>query len=335
MVQYLVSLDSEGVAPPTSPLETFALDVLVGLSERRKAIPSIYHYDDEGSRLFNQITKSPEYYLTQCELDSLSRNKERIVSLAGESAINLIEFGPGDGSKTSLLIEELLSRRIEFQYVPIDISRAALEGLLSTFGSRFPDVEVQGLVADYFSGIRWLNQRFQRRNIVLFLGSNIGNLDRGRARLFLRNLWMGLNDGDVVVIGFDMKKEIRRMLKAYNDAGGVTAAFNLNILHRINRELGGAFDVSQFEFFNTYDVITGAVESYLISLAEQVVSIDMVGRSFPFRKWEPIHTEYSYKYHEADIESLAVDTGYLVEEHLYDDRKYFVDSIWTVRKAAK
>lgn len=333
MVQYIVSLESEGVAPLISQRDAFALDILVGLTEPRKAIPSIYHYDAEGSQLFNQITQQPEYYLTRCELDTLARNKDRLADLVGPGPVNLIEFGPGDGTKTSLLIEHLVQKGTEFQYVPIDISRSALEELIGIFGSRFPDVEVQGLVADYFSGIKWLNQGFQRRNVVLFLGSNIGNLDRGQARLFLRNLWMGLNDGDIAIIGFDLKKDIKQLLKAYNDAAGVTAEFNLNLLRRINRELGGNFDTSKFQFFGTYDVVTGAIESYLISLVEQEVYVKEVGRSFDFGRWEPIHTEYSYKYHEADIESLAADTGYQLEEHLYDSQRHFIDSVWRVRKS--
>lgn len=334
MVQYIVSFESEGAAPVNSQRETFALDVLVGLSDERKAIPSIYHYDAKGSRLFNRITELPEYYLTRSELDTLEQNKDRIVALADEGPINLIEFGPGDGSKTSLLIEPLVKKQAEFTYVPIDISESALNDLIATFGQRFPKVEVHGLAADYFAGIKWINQRFKRRNVVLFLGSNIGNLDRGQARLFLRNLWMGLNDGDLVVIGFDLKKDIAQLLRAYNDSEGVTAQFNLNVLTRINNELGGNFNVDQFHFFGTYDVFSGAIESYLVSQIEQDVHIEAVGRSFHFDQWEPIHTEYSYKYLESDIASLASDTGFQVQENLYDARKFFVDSIWQVCKTS-
>ena len=168
--------------------------------------------------------------------------------------------------------------------------------------------------------------------MVLFLGSNIGNFDHNEARFFLRNLWINLNDGDLVLIGFDLKKEINLLLKAYNDSTGITARFNLNLLERINRELGGEFDISKFRFFSTYEVYSGAIESYLVSLVEQEIPIKDIGRSFYFRSWEAIHTEYSYKYHISDIEGLAAETGYRVKEHLFDSRRYFVDSIWEVKK---
>jgi dimethylhistidine N-methyltransferase len=305
------------------------------LSERRKSIPSIYHYDAEGSRLFKAITELPEYYLTRCEIDTLDRNKERIADYADGGPLNLIEFGPGDGSKARLLIQYLVKRNVDFQYVPIDISGAALETLVGDFAQHFPSVEVNCLVADYFSGIKWLNHHHRRRNLVLFLGSNIGNFNQGQARMFLRNLWISLNSGDVVLIGFDLKKEIDLLLKAYNDSAGITAEFNLNVLRRMNRELSAEFDVSKFRFLGTYDVFSGAVESYLISHDEQDVPIEAVGRSFRFRRWEPIHTEYSYKYYESDIENLAVETGYVVKDHLYDSHRYFVDSVWEVKKAGQ
>ena len=312
--------------------EKFALDILVGLSRTRKEIPSIYHYDAEGSRLFNRITELSEYYPTKCEIDVLRRHQDRIAELFGPGPINLIEFGPGDGSKTKILIEKLLSTSVDFRYVPIDISRAALDELVEDFSPQFPGVEISGLVADYFEGLKWLNHRYHNRNIILFMGSNIGNFSSEQAHLFLRNLWMNLNAGDIVVIGFDLKKDIDVLLKAYNDSEGVTAEFNLNLLRRINRELGGKFDLDNFKFQGIYQLFTGAVESYLISLKDQDVYIGQLDRSFHFDKWEPIHTEYSYKYDESDIERLARDTGYKLLENLYDSKSYFVDSIWQVHK---
>jgi dimethylhistidine N-methyltransferase len=312
--------------------EAFALAVLVGLSEARKSIPTIYHYDAEGSRLFDRITQLPEYYPTRCELEILKRNKTKIAGHAGAAPFNLVEFGPGDGSKTRIIIEELLKQNAEFQYVPIDISRTALEALIEDYRGRYTDLVINGLVCDYFEGVKWLRNNSHRLNFVLFLGSNIGNFNHHDARLFLRNLWNWLNNNDHLLIGFDLKKDIDLLEQAYNDSEGVTAEFNINMLRRINSELGGQFDTSKFRHFGAYDVFTGAMESYLVSLVAQDVFIGEVGRSFHFDAWEPIHVEYSYKYHEADIDSLAADTGFAVIEHLLDDKRFFTDSVWQVRK---
>ncbi len=313
-------------------LEEFAIDVLVGLSEINKKLPSKYLYDAEGSRLFKEITGLKEYYPTECERETLENNKDRIVSHMADEAFNLVEFGSGDGQKTSLLLEHFLKLDLDFQYAPIDISQSVMVELFDDLDQKFPSLQVEGIVSEYFSGIRWLNNRSDRKNLVLFLGSNIGNFSHAEARIFLRNLWSCLNNGDLVLVGFDLKKDIEMLLKAYNDSEGVTAKFNINILTRINRELGGQFDLSKFRHFGTYDVFTGAMESYLVSLERQEVFVEEIGRSFSFRPWEPIHVEYSYKYLQSDIEILAKETGFKVREHLYDSKKYFIDSIWEVKK---
>lgn len=332
MTQIIHKLDSTSLSSEESDKDKFALDILVGLSETRKSIPSIYHYDVAGSILFNQITEASEYYPTNCEKETLETNVQRIAGYADNAPFNLVEFGPGDGSKTKILLDYFLKHNFDFQYMPLDISESALEGILDNYKAAYPNLEINGLVADYFSGVNWLKNRYNRKNLILFLGSNIGNFNYGQTRLFLRNLWNCLNDGDIVIIGFDLKKDIELLLKAYNDSEGVTAEFNLNLLRRINRELGGEFDLTKFRHFGTYDVFSGAMESYLVSLLDQDVVIKEIGRSFHFDAWEPIHTEYSYKYHESDIYSLAKDTGFVVRENMYDSKKYFTDSVWEVHK---
>lgn len=315
--------------------QTFALDVLVGLSEPRKQISSKYFYDAEGSRLFQLITDLPEYYLTRCEAEILENEKSQIAGLLAGSAWNIAELGPGDGRKTNILLQHLLEADINVRYVPIDISEAAMEVLTTSLGTRMPQLEVQGLVSDYFNGLKWLtklNEQDHRRNFVLFLGSNIGNFNGARARFFLRSLWSALNPDDYVLVGFDLKKDIDFMLKAYNDSKGITAEFNLNLLRRINRELGGNFDLSRFRHFANYDVFSGAMESYLVSREQQSVLIEEIGQTFKFNPWEPIHTEYSYKFLNRDIEALAAETGFVIEKRLYDRRRFFTDSIWRVQK---
>jgi L-histidine N-alpha-methyltransferase len=314
-------------------LEAFSLDVLVGLSEPRKTIPSRYMYDEAGSRLFQRITELPEYYLTGCELEILKTAAGPIGTFVQDTPFNLVEFGAGHELKPSVLIESFLGHGLDFRYVPIDISRTALEELVARLDGRFPGLRQHGVVSEYFNGMRWLAGRDARRNLVLFLGSNIGNFNRAQARVFLRNLWNSLNDGDFVLIGFDLKKDIERLLSAYNDSAGVTAEFNLNVLRRINRELGGNFDPARFRHFGTYDVFSGAMESYLVSTDPQEVFVERIGRSFVFHAWEPIHTEYSYKYLESDIPELARDTGFALCRNFFDSRHWFVDSLWQVQKA--
>jgi uncharacterized SAM-dependent methyltransferase len=228
--------------------------------------------------------------------------------------------------------EHFAKAGLAFQYVPIDISESAMGELVNSLEKLIPQLQVNGLVTDYFNGLKWLNHRYRRKNLVLFLGSSIGNFTHRGACFFLRNLWNCLNHDDSVMIGFDMKKDIDLLLRAYNDSEGVTREFNLNLLHRINRELGGRFDAGKFRYFGTYNVFSGAMESYLVSQERQTVFIEAIGRSFLFEPWEPLHTEYSYKYLASDIDQLAEETGFEVHEHIYDSKSYFVDSIWRVQK---
>jgi L-histidine Nalpha-methyltransferase len=330
-------LDDKDLSGLLGLKQTFALDVLVGLSERKKTISSKYFYDEEGSKLFQQIMHLPEYYLTRCEFEILEKSGPAISEFVANEKWNLVELGPGDGLKTNLLLMQFLREQVDFQYVPIDISESALQNLVNNLQNQIPRLEVRGLVSDYFSGLKWLNKLNSpdRKNFVLFLGSNIGNFNYSRARVFLRSLWNSLNHGDLVLIGFDLKKDIDLMLAAYNDSQGITEKFNLNLLNRINRELGGNFDVSRFQHFANYDVFSGAMESYLVSQAEQKVFIEEIGQTFYFEPWEPIHTEYSYKFLQSDIESLAAETGYLVENEFQDSNRYFSDCIWRVYKPGK
>lgn len=310
----------------------FLIDVLNGLSSKPKKLNSRYFYDEHGSKLFQKITELPEYYLTNCEFDIIERHKDAFGQLMTGVPFNLIELGPGEGQKTEILIEHFLKKKLEFRYIPIDISEAAMKSLIELLTEKYSDLETEGLVAEYFDGLNWLSNTSLRKSLVLFLGSNLGNFDKSSAKDFLRNLWNALNEGDYAVIGFDLKKDIDLMLKAYNDSQGVTRDFNLNLLRRINRELGGDFDLNKFHFYASYDVFTGAMESYLVSKEKQNVFIKEIGQNFAFEAWEPIHTEFSYKYLESDIEELATETGFAIEKQLCDSKQYFVDSIWRVQK---
>lgn len=315
--------------------QEFALDVLLGLSQSPKTVSSKYLYDAEGDRLFKQIMELPEYYLTRCELEIMQNHKDEIADLIGGDPFNLVELGPGDGHKTEILLEHFLERGLDFRYVPIDISEAAVQGLVGGLAENCPHLIIEGLVAEYFDGLEWLSNLNEQHNVVLFLGSNIGNFNHSEARVFLYSLWNDFNDGDHILIGFDLKKDTPQLVRAYNDSQGITAQFNLNLLRRINRELGGNFNLDQFQYYSSYNVLSGAVESYLVSCNKQVVYIETLNQSFCFQAWEPLHTEYSYKFLESDISLLAEETGFNIVNQLCDSKQYFTDSLWQVRKVQR
>jgi len=317
----------------TAPDREFALDVLCGLSETIKRLPSRYFYDETGSRLFKRIMELPEYYLSRCGAEILETNKHVICEYLDDDPFNVIELGAGDGTKTIILLREFMRRGLDYEYFPIDISPSAMEELIDRMNAQLPAIKGCGIISEYFEGIRLMSRMNSRRNFVLFLGSNIGNFNYDQAKLFLRNLWQSLNHNDYVLIAFDLKKDIDLLLKAYNDAQGVTREFNLNLLARINRELGGNFNVSKFKHYGTYNVLSGAMESFLVSTEKQSVFIRKLSKSFSFDAWEPIHTEYSYKYSEDDIRQLAESTGFAICGQLFDSKRYFAQSIWKVDKS--
>ncbi len=326
-----------GVLKPDIPQSfgrTFALDVLEGLSQRPKRIDPVYLYDEKGSKLFQQITTLNEYYLTQCEHEILTLHMEEISQSLARQAFNLIELGAGDGRKTVLLIEHLIRKNLDFEYITLDISPESINDLSFMLEEMFPSarLKVTGIIAEYFDGLKWLAERSSSRNLILFLGSNIGNFEYPKAQKFLRHLWDCLKPDDQLLVGFDLKKDFEILNNAYNDSGGITREFHLNLLDRINRELDGDFDREKFLYYSGYDVITGAVESYLVSKERQEVFIRKLNKIFPFEAWEPIHTESSYKYLESEIACLAAETGFQVEKDFFDSRRFFVDSLWRVKK---
>ena len=319
-----------------SGTDEFAVDVLVGLSEQPKRLNSRWLYDDLGSDLFARIMNADAYYPTRTEREVFdTRGDELLAPISGP--INLVDLGAGNGLKTERLITRLRARDVRLRYVPIDISEGAMQGVTERLAERFGDpaesgVEIAGLVSDYVDGLRFISGISERTSVALFLGSNIGNFNRSQARGFLRRLWDALSPGDYLLIGFDMKKDIEVLLRAYNDDEGLTREFNLNLLDRINRELGADFDREKFRHYGTYNVVSGAMESYLVSLERQTVYIDQLKSAFEFHPWEPIHTEYSYKYLASDIEELASFTGYEIVTRAYDPKGWFCDSLWRVVK---
>ena len=312
--------------------EQFAFDVLMGFSAKAKYLPSKYFYDEKGSNLFEQITNLEEYYPTRCEYEILQKIGPQVSATFRGETFDIVELGAGDGRKTTLLLSSLLEAGNEFSYIPVDISESAVAGLCNTLAKTYPDLQTHGIVGEYFDGLRYMENRSRNRKLVLFLGSNIGNFDFSNALVFLRMVWRCLNAGDLLLVGFDLKKEIEVLLRAYNDARGVTREFNLNVLKRINDELRGDFDLENFAHHGLYNPKRGAMESYLISLTRQEVYIGELEKTFFFDDYEPLHLEFSYKYLISDIERMAEDTGFLVQNIWQDARNWFADTLWQVRK---
>jgi uncharacterized SAM-dependent methyltransferase len=315
------------------------------LSSTPKQLSSRYFYDDEGSRLFMEIMKLPEYYPTRAELKIFTEQKADICDAfterrhpcpqPGEEAdkdvrvpIDLIELGAGDGTKTAVLIEHLLATGVDFTYQPIDISQEANDALEARFKDKFPDLRIDPHTGDYFKVLGSLKSDNGRRKVIMFLGSNIGNFLRDNAVAFFGSLREVMTENDRLFVGFDMQKDPRTIVAAYDDKQGVTSAFNLNLLARINRELGGDFDLDKFSHYAQYRPMECAARSFLISREKQTVTIKALNRSFGFDQWEPIFMEISQKYTHAMIDELSGDGGFEIAREFYNGDDFYIDSLW-------
>jgi len=312
--------------------DTFAEDILKGLSSEPKFLSSKYFYDDEGSRLFQQIMDLPEYYLTRSEFEIFSTKTKEIFEAFTQNSkeFDLIELGAGDGTKTAVLIDYFLKQDADFTYSPIDISQEAVDILTAKFKNEFPDLKMNAKTGDYFRILETLKTQSKRPKILMFLGSNIGNFSREDSISFFKHLHEVMNNGDLLFTGFDLQKDPRVILAAYDDAQGVTAEFNINLLRRINRELGADFDLEKFSHYAIYRPNECAARSFLISREEQNVSIKALNQTFHFKAWEPIFMEISQKYSLEMIEDLATISGFEVSENFFDSKQFFVDSLWKV-----
>lgn len=318
------------VDPYISYLEKFRLDVLSGLSSSPKRLSSKYFYDKKGDELFQRIMACPEYYLTRCELDIFQNQTGELAALLSNGSsqpFDLIELGVGDGIKTAYLLNELVQTKANFNYFPIDISANILSELETNL-SYLESLNITPLQGEYLDMLKEASRISDNRKVVLFLGSNIGNMDMNDAKCFCQEVRNLLRPGDLFLIGFDLRKNPQTILNAYNDRQGITREFNLNLLQRINNELDANFEVDQFIHYPTYDPHTGACKSYLVSSVKQTVRIGDTSISFKEGEW--IYTEISQKYSLNDIKSLAVDSGFAVLENLKDKKHWFVDSIWSV-----
>ncbi|WP_158799726.1 L-histidine N(alpha)-methyltransferase [Pedobacter sp. L105] len=309
-------------------MNQFLKEVLNDLSHSPKTLNSKYFYDGKGDKLFQEIMDCPEYYPTNCEMEIFTeRTRDLAITLKnGFNTFDLVEMGAGDATKSSYLLKELMEMKADFTYMPIDISSTMVKHLEDTLPLKIEGLKVEGLNGEYFDMLEKANQISSRKKVVLMLGGNIGNETPENALEFCRKIRSYLQEGDLVLIGFDLKKNPRTILAAYNDAAGFTRDFNLNLLNRINNELGGNFDMEQFEHYPTYDPATGACKSYLVSTTDQKVQIS--GEAFEFKENEFIYMEISQKYSVEETEEMARSTGFKAVKHFFDHKNWFVDTVW-------
>ena len=292
-------------------LEAFRADVALGLSQTRKRLPSRWLYDNRGCEIFEEITRLEEYYPTRTETAILRENAREIADFCGERAV-LLEYGAGAGIKTEILIDALDSPKL---YVPIDIAGEFLDETVVRMRRRFPDLQTLPVVADFTAEFEIPRGVPGGRRSAFFPGSTMGNLDAHETKGFLRQVRRHVGSRGAAIIGVDLKKDLSTLLPAYDDREGVTAAFNLNLLTRINRELGGDFSHECFAHEARWSEAESAVEMHLVSLCEQVVTVD--GQRFAFQTGETIHTESSRKY---DVRGFM---------DVVEDGRWSVSAIWS------
>jgi L-histidine N-alpha-methyltransferase len=343
--------------PAEDRLAQFAHDVGKGLTASPKHLPCCYFYDRLGSLLFEAICEVSEYYLTRAETTILETHAEEIAALLPD-ATDLIELGSGSAAKTRLLIEAFLRRHPKQRYVPLDICRTVLEESSLDLLGTFPTLHILAIAAEYREGLKHLqtlsagpgavggqapfsasasylqapkkvtDSFTPPTKLILWLGSNIGNLERAAAAGFLAQIRQFLAPGDRLLIGIDLRKDRAVLEAAYNDACGVTAAFNRNLLLRINRELGGQFDLRAFQHRALYDEELGRIEMHLVSDTPQKVPIERLGITVSLQAGEAIHTENCYKYSQKEIEALAATAGLCCEKVWLDPERRFAVTLF-------
>jgi len=311
-----------------SKTEQFYDDVMMGLNSTPKRLNSKYFYDANGDKLFQALMNCEEYYPTKCELEIFSGKTAEICDaiIGAGDAFDLIELGAGDAYKSTYLLRYLIDKQVDFTYLPIDISENVISYLNIALPVTLPGLQVTGLNGEYFEMLEKAASISNKRKVVMFLGSNIGNMLVCEAEGFCRELRNNLSPGDLLLIGFDLKKNPKTVLAAYNDRDGITKNFNLNLLERINRELEGNFDLSRFDHYPIYDPETGACRSYLVSLCDQKVKIK--NDAVHFLKDEVIYMEISQKFTISQIDQIAIKASFKPVNHFFDSKHWFSDVIW-------
>lgn len=300
-----------------------------GLGARPKRLPAHLFYDREGSQLFEAITELPEYYLTRAELALFQAHGPAISEAAGPVSA-IVELGSGSAKKTQVLLEALLRGSPGAAFVAVDVSAAAVEMTRDTLRARFPRLEVVPIHGEFHRALEQVQER-PGRKLVLFIGSSVGNFDAAEAVELLAGWRASMRPGDALLLGTDLRKDPALLVPAYDDAQGVTARFNKNLLARINRELGGHFDLQAFRHVALWNPEASRIEMHLESERAQEVSIDALGMRVRFEPGERIHTENSYKYTAQMVEEILGGAGFHRERSWTDDRGLFAEHLARVR----
>lgn len=308
----------------------FRAHVLDGLTQEPKRISSRFFYDAEGDRLFQRIMASKDYYVTRAEEEILREQTDEVLDalVNGHQRFSLFELGAGDGTKTKHLLRRALEQGRDPEYRPIDISEHVLEELGSALKKELPALRFHAEQGEYFEAIRRSFTDPSEAKAVLFLGSNIGNLPRERAIELLKGVADHLGPNDRFLVGFDRKKDPAIILRAYNDREGITRDFNLNLLRRMNTELGADFDLNAFVHAPVYCPATGRALSYIVSTRDQEVHIPGAKAPIHFKAWEALHSEISQKYDRTMIEDLANNSGLRITRTFTDSNGYFTDVVF-------
>ena len=310
--------------------ETLKNEVQKGLTDYPKHLNSKFIYDKNGDRLFQDIMAMPEYYLTDAEMEIISTYKKNIGELFRdrENGLDLIELGAGDGKKTKVLLKHMAENQFNFTYKPVDISENAVFSLTKTLAEELPDLETEPIVGEYFESLERIQNLNERKKVILFLGSNIGNMEHSQAIDFLGKLNELMNDDDLLFLGMDQKKDPEIILNAYNDKTGITAAFNKNILERINSELDANFDVSKFKHWETYNPESGTAKSYLLATEATEVYIDALSLKVSLAAWESIHIEISQKYDDKAAAEIAELSNFEIVKTFTDSKDYYKNYVF-------
>jgi L-histidine N-alpha-methyltransferase len=309
------------IARELTPIPQYVDEVILGLTSPRKTLPCKLFYDEMGSALFEQITRLPEYYPTRTELEIL-RAYSREMALAAGSPISVVELGAGTATKTEMLLRAISRRQMRVKFFPVDISPSALAEAKKRLRWELPGALVRPVLADFSNGFGFLSE-IPGRKLVLYLGSSIGNFDWNDAIALLKKVRQQLGPGDALLLGTDMVKPPEILVPAYDDGQGVTAAFNKNILRRINRELGGNFDLDWFRHVAEWNPARSRMEIYLESCKSQVVTLAATGTTVRFRSGERIHTENSNKYTPDMVQQLLCVSRFKLEKSWFDSRQWF------------
>lgn len=309
------------------------LEVRRGLLERPRSLVPWMLYDAEGSRLFDRITRLPEYYPTRTERYIFTTFAEEIIAASNSACsgpFRLLELGAGTAAKAGILLNAATHLRHRVTYLPIDVSSNALNEACESIGRQLPSVQLQPMVANYVSHPPRL-EPFQGTTLAIYIGSSIGNFSPEEARSILRNLRSELKAGDALLLGTDMIKDEATLVRAYNDEDGVTAAFNLNVLHRLNRELGASFDTDLFRHRAHWNNQESRIEMHLESMCDQHVWIAGAQLGVRFQAFETIHTENSYKFTQDSVGTLLDDAGFVIERTWTDPLQWYALTLASAR----